>query len=97
MEELACFQYSLNDKNSNYREKQSLILRLPPAYCWYTFQYRVERDNVEQSFLETTYGIEVTNLASKQQPSTPTNCKSNALTTTPLTAHLQEIRGGSLY
>ena len=69
VEELACFQYSLNDKNSNYREKQSLILRLPPAYCWYPFQYRVERDNVEQSFLETTYSIEVTNLASKQQPS----------------------------
>ena len=25
VEELACFQYSLNYKNSNYREKQSLI------------------------------------------------------------------------
>ena len=28
VEELACFQYSLNDKKSNYREKQSLILNI---------------------------------------------------------------------
>ena len=28
VEELACFQYSINDKNSNYREKQSLMFNI---------------------------------------------------------------------
>ena len=28
VEELACFQYSLNDKNSNYKNKQNLILNI---------------------------------------------------------------------
>ena len=28
VEELACFQNSLNDKNSNYREKRTLILNI---------------------------------------------------------------------